>query len=1055
MKLKENVDMMCKNRMGGIRAVALLLVWLATVVTALVVAPAYGRAGDAQVDPHESLSGVGMSLEAALRAGARDERLAALESARRSLDGVLDRGVDKERRAATWLLSGEIHYALGRYDDAARDFDRAAKEGKKGSFVDEADAAAIASMEAMGRDEEAARAWTEWRRRHPESPLYPEVVVAQAWNALRRDSVAVAAKLLGEVRAAYPWLSRDPRVDLAQSAVAFREGNYDAVTVEPSGTPGAPLDAAVVYLRALSDQARGQALRAAARFQDVADRYPGSRLADHAMLAKADVFLQSNAYKSAAEEFDRVAERASDPVVVAEARLRGAAAVYMDGDAGAGADRLREVAATHAGTDVAARAQLMLGEAMYGVEDYDAAIVEYNRVLTTYFQHTLAASAQYRVGRCLDALGRDAEATSAYQAVVSGYPTSREAPPAAYLAGAGLLRQGRPQAAIPYFQLVLDRYAEDPGEGTLEFATPERQELVEASLCLLELSYHTSGNLGVLTGVPHLTLSRMPPSRSPWRAYALLIDADALASQGRYDDARGVLERLTTEFPQHDVGIPANRLLAWTYAQQGEVELAVRAEEGMLERYGSRGDGAELATAYLNKAHILFNEKHYDAAARSYEEFLDRFPAHESSQRALFQAGMCYARLGHDGDAVDRWEELVSIDPSAPLAESAWVRAGDVYFQSGHYDDARRCYQGLLDNFSETRVAAVGMLRVAQCEYNAGRDAEAVAVFSEITARFPNHPAAGEASRGIEQALYRMGQDADGEARLAELVEKYPTSSFAADAQFRIAMGKYEAKHYAEAADEFRRVISQFPGYSAADRAHYLMADAYTQAGSAEQATLAYDQFLIFFPQSEYRNPVRLRLGAARFAAGDYMRAAVDFSGVLTDSTTSEIRAAALYNLALCKRMMQDDAGARAAFDGYRKDYGNDERAADIAYQLGSIHAAAGRDAEAATEYQRALDAGAKAPLTTELFYRLGASREKVDDADGALAAYARAMKGSDKADAFRLSAVARVAAIHEGRREYTKALGAYRDLIKYATDSELVVAAKERATELEAMNKQ
>ena len=95
------------------------------------------------------------------------------------------------------------------------------------------------------------------------------------------------------------------------------------------------------------------------------------------------------------------------------------------------------------------------------------------------------------------------------------------------LAGAGLLAQNKPMAAVPYFRLVLDRYAQDKGTGTIEFATPERQELVEASLCLLELSYHRTGNLGQLSGAPHLVLRAMPPSHSLWHAYALLVDADA------------------------------------------------------------------------------------------------------------------------------------------------------------------------------------------------------------------------------------------------------------------------------------------------------------------------------------------------------------------------------------------------------------------------------------------------------------------------------------------------------------------------------------------------
>ena len=41
------------------------------------------------------------------------------------------------------------------------------------------------------------------------------------------------------------------------------------------------------------------------------------------------------------------------------------------------------------------------------------------------------------------------------------------------------------------------------------------QELVEAALCLLELAYHRAGNLGQLSGAPHLLLQKLPPSRTP------------------------------------------------------------------------------------------------------------------------------------------------------------------------------------------------------------------------------------------------------------------------------------------------------------------------------------------------------------------------------------------------------------------------------------------------------------------------------------------------------------------------------------------------------------
>jgi hypothetical protein len=59
------------------------------------------------------------------------------------------------------------------------------------------------------------------------------------------------------------------------------------------------------------------------------------------------------------------------------------------------------------------------------------------------------------------------------------------------------------------------------------------------------------------------------------------------------------------------------------------------------------------------------------------------------------------------------------------------------------------------------------------------------------------------------------------------------------------------------------------------------------------------------------------------------------------------------------------------------------------------------------------------------------------------------------KDDAFRLSAVTRAAALHEENGDYTEAISAYRDLSENAQDPEIVVAAKERASQLEAIANQ
>jgi TolA-binding protein len=525
-------------------------------------------------------------------------------------------------------------------------------------------------------------------------------------------------------------------------------------------------------------------------------------------------------------------------------------------------------------------------------------------VLTRYFQHKVAASAQYRVARCLDALGRKADATGSYQAVVSGYPLEPEALPAAYLAGVGLLERGAPRAAAPYFQIVLDRYLRGTTDSTTAFARPEQRVLVEAALCMLEWSWHAAGDMGQVAGAPHLLLQKMPASRSPWRAWALLIDADATAALGRYADAQTTLERLAAEFPDHAVSASATELLAWTYARQDRDSLAIATEERMLARWGATADQAIVSTALLDIGHARFNQKRYKEAAATYEDFLRRWPQHRERASALYQAGLCYQRLDRAGDAVDRWETLVKDSASSALAERAWARAGDVYFQAERFDDARRCYRGLLENFAGSPAAGLASLRLAQCEYNAGHDAAALEAFAITTERYPATAYAKEAQRGTELALYRLAATANGDQVLARLVEQYPSSAFAADALLQIGKRHYQAKRWREAAEDFRQVVSRFPAYSSADQAQFLMADALAQADAGEEARNAYEQFLAYFPHSELRATVSFRLGVLRFASKEYMQAAVEFTRALEDSAPAEVSGPARYNLALCERQL-------------------------------------------------------------------------------------------------------------------------------------------------------
>ena len=72
------------------------------------------------------------------------------------------------------------------------------------------------------------------------------------------------------------------------------------------------------------------------------------------------------------------------------------------------------------------------------------------------------------------------------------------------------------------------------------------------------------------------------------------------------------------------------------------------------------------------------------------------------------------------------------------------------------------------------------------------------------------------------------------------------------------------------------------------------------------------------------------------------------------------------------------------------------------------------------------------------------------NNAYGALKAYNKAVASTDRKNPYRLSALARCAAIYEAKKDYARAYTAYRDIAQNSKDGELAAAAAGRAQQLQ-----
>ncbi len=1005
---------------------------------------------------------------------------------------------------AVRFLAAEMHYRAGQYQKAARNYEFSLEHCHASTCRDDAAFAFITAMEARGNDRDASEEWEDWLDRFQESPLFPEAMLARAWNALRRDGGKEGEEILDELISRYPWMENDNRVSLARSIILYSNSKYrkalalleeppagdfeecragdfmpsprrgngpgiyplnislsqdreirDFMSVKADVFPqirrGMNTTAAGHYIRALCRIELGDEFAAAVELSRLVDHYPRHPLAGYAWYIKGTIFDSRDDFARAAGCFGKLTERMTREDMVRKAELMKAVSLLQGGSEQESCKLLRDFVSRHEDSPLASRAQFMLGEAMWRREEYREAIAEFNRYISGFYDHYLVPAALYRVGRCLDALGRPHQAVSTYASIVSGYPLSGVAPAAAYLAGVNILEQGRFQQAASCFQFVLDRYGDHRGGGRFVFDTPAASELMDASICLMAYSFYCSGDTGQLTGTVHHILENMDPGDSIWRACAMLIDSHALASRGHFKKAGNRLERIASRYPDHHLGMTAKRLKAWICSEQGELARALDIERKIAGRYRAMDNREGLASTLISIARLHFNNRDYGKAMERYREFLRLFPRDERIPTVKYQSGICYLRMGRGGDAADMWQSVVEDTTAGRLAEAAWIRAGDVYFQAHQYERAKQCYLGLLENFPRSDAAEAGMLRIAQCEYNSGNTLQALKEFKELARRYRHFPGYPQAVKGIIRSLYVLGVKGDSLDALGELVENYPNSSLASHAQHKIAMKWYRQGQYRKAAEAFRKLMSDYPDYRDGGSVILYMADSYLNSGHREKAREAYRKVVDYFPHSDYASRARFHLASLLYQEGRYSGAISGFEELLAKGPADDIHLAALYNLAMCHQITGHPEEACKALEAYRDGQKKgDPRSSMVAYHLGKIYRALGRAARAAREFERALREGPPEESRLEILYLFGRCMEKMGETGEAIAAYRKSFKSEAKRNSFRLSALARYAVLFEQKGDYRTAIEAYRDIIRHARNPEVIVAAKKEVSRLE-----
>ncbi|MBC7993846.1 MAG: tetratricopeptide repeat protein [Rhizobacter sp.] len=396
--------------------------------------------------------------------------------------------------------------------------------------------------------------------------------------------------------------------------------------------------------------------------------------------------------------------------------------------------------------------------------DYQEAVKWYRAYLSSFPNDPEAAQNNFLLAELLYEDKRFSESAVEYEKAAYQYPVHAKSADAGYsalLSYAALEKTAQPAQVAELQRTGVDsalRFAKafptDTRTGTVLTNTAEK---------LFALRDERAA------AVAQQVLSLDPPAPTAQRRVAWTVVAHTSFESGAFDRAERAYVEVLGLTPEKEAG--RNELverLAATVYKQGEKARAagqLRDAVGHFNRVAVVAPlSAVRATAQFDAAAALIALKDWDGAARSLEDFRQRYPKHPLQAEVGGKLAVAYMEKGNWSQAAGEFERLSASSTDPKVARGALWQAAELHEKGGARALATKAYERYLKQYPdplETNLEA--RYRLAQIAKKDGNSKREMALMQEI---FQADQRAGGARTNRTRYLAAMGALAMAEPTL-------------------------------------------------------------------------------------------------------------------------------------------------------------------------------------------------------------------------------------------------------------------------------------------------
>ena len=561
--------------------------------------------------------------------------------------------------------------------------------------------------------------------------------------------------------------------------------------------------------RALEDVSRGDLEAAIERYEALFERSEVTSEQLVFLYEMAALMSEAERYGEAVVYLRRAEGLSEDAVDQGEVSLRLAEALGASGDIDGQVAALEAmVQRDDLSTDLTAKALVQLSEATAAMGFPERALSIHEDVLNRFGSNpTVVLRVNRSMAELLASRGRYSEALEAV-ARISDFPLEdRQRAELMVLEASLYEQQGLQVKSLEIYKELKRRYPEYrdmSGQALLSMArlTARQGQAEEATGLLEELLgrgadasvlaranllrgqvAEEQGNLDAATLAYRAVLSLEGVDQDAVEAARVAL-ANALLRSGSAD-ADSVLEEMVSS---GDPELAAQALLgnAQVALEIGDTEEARGIAERVVTEFKDVPDAEESAKTLL--AQILVAEARYPEAVRAYRSLLEA--ARNSDERVVLQASISDALLqgGRVREAEAGFASMLETDgdhPEAgPLARLGLARVAETL---GDHEKARLLYGDVVENAADPALRAAALERLALAYLDAGRDQDAMVFYQRFLDTLPDgHDAAFGARLDMAGILVRRGDNDQAKTLYERLLLQANTPARRAEVEFAL-----------------------------------------------------------------------------------------------------------------------------------------------------------------------------------------------------------------------------------------------------------------------------